>query len=72
MSGELALSALRVVTDWLALDARELLQQEIAISDLIGSSTADELQMLSICLEYIFGRPRNFFQVPIDRNFLDQ
>jgi hypothetical protein len=49
------------------LEARELLQQEIAISDMIGSSTADELQMLSMSLEYIFGRPRNFFQVPIDR-----
>lgn len=69
MGGEVALSALRVVADWLSLEARELLQQEIAISDMIGSSTADELQMLSMCLEYIFvfGRQRQMFQVPIDR-----
>ena len=65
MSDRVALAALRVVANWFALDARELLTQAVKKYNFMITSTADEQEMMSVCLQYCFGQNARLIQVPV-------
>ena len=65
MTDKIALNALRIVEEWLAVDSIDVFDKVNELYEVITSSTADEQYMLSFCLSYIFGQPETTFQIPV-------
>ena len=60
-----ALAALQIVSNWLAVDTQEMWTMAITKFNLIRSSTTDELEMMSICLQCCFGQSARIIQLPL-------
>ena len=65
MTNKIALSALRIVEDWLAADTIGIFNKVNETYEFIKSSTVDEQYMLSVCIYQVFGQPEKTFQMPI-------